>query len=114
MIATATHPEQETEIASLSHVIEHAAHLLPSQGPITAFVHHNTLHAFEDLEFCDAVVQGAKVFGCHPYLPETRYRSKVAKGRIRPADIEAVLLDDLGDQVHAAIVDIAETRRKLC
>lgn len=82
----------------LQHVIEHTAHLLPAQGPITAFVHHNTLHAFEDLPFEEAVVKGAETFGCHPYLPEERYRQKLARGRILPEDIESVLIDDLGER----------------
>jgi len=82
----------------LRHLIEHAAHLLPAQGPITAFIHHNTLHAFEHLPFEQAVVEGGRVFGCHPFLPEERYREQLNRGRIRPEDIEAVLLDDLGDR----------------
>lgn len=82
----------------LVEIIDHAAHLLPAQGPITAFVHHNTLHAFEDLPFDEAVVEGGNVFGCHPYLPEDRYRSELARGRILPEDIEAALIEDLGDR----------------
>src|SRR2546421_492673 len=39
----------------LTHAIQHAAHLLPAQGPITVFIHHNTLHAFEDLPFAETV-----------------------------------------------------------
>lgn len=81
----------------LRQQIEHAAHLLPAQGPITAFVHHNTLHAFEELPFEEAVVRGGEVFACHPFLPEERYREKLARGRIQPEDIESVLIDDLGD-----------------
>lgn len=83
-------------LEKLRELIVHAAHLLPGQGPITAFVHHNTLHAFEDLPFEEAVVAGGKTFGCHPYLPEIRYREKLARNRIRKEDIEAVLIDDLG------------------
>lgn len=82
---------------ALRQSIAAAAHYLPAQGPITAFVHHNTLHAFEELSFEEAVVQGANLFGCHPYMPEDAYREKLARGRISQADIEAVLLDDLGD-----------------
>lgn len=78
-------------------LIEQAAELLPAQGPITAFVHHNTLHAFEGLPFGEAVLKGAETFGCHPYLPEERYRTKLAGGRIRSEDIEAVLIDELGE-----------------
>ena len=81
----------------LRHEIEHAAHLLPAQGPITVFVHHNTLHAFEDMQFEEAVVHGASVFGCHPYLPEARYREEFDRGRILREDIEAALIEDLGE-----------------
>jgi uncharacterized protein YbcC (UPF0753/DUF2309 family) len=82
----------------LKHSIEHAAHLLPAQGPIVVFVHHNTLHALEHLPFEQAVVQGGETFGCHPYLPEADYRRDLARGRIQTADIEAALIDDLGDR----------------
>lgn len=80
----------------LRQAIDHAAHLLPAQGPITVFIHHNTLHAFEDLPFDQAVEYGARVFGGHPYLPEDRYREALATGRIRHADLLTVLEDDLG------------------
>jgi uncharacterized protein YbcC (UPF0753/DUF2309 family) len=72
--------------------------LLPAQGPITVFIHHNTLHAFEDLPFDEGVQKGAKLFGCQPYLSEDRYRELLDSGRIRAQDLSAVLLDDLGDR----------------
>src|SRR5690606_30301115 len=84
-------PAESRQIpARLSHLqemIEHAAHLLPSQGPITAFVHHNTLHALEDLGFHEAVRQGSTLYGCEPYLSEDQYRREFAQGRIRLEDI---------------------------
>jgi uncharacterized protein YbcC (UPF0753/DUF2309 family) len=87
----------------LEHLIDHAAHLLPAQGPITVFVHHNTLHAFEHLPFDEAVKAGAATYGCHPYLPEEFYRREVASGRIRPDDLTAVLIDDLGEDADLLI-----------
>src|SRR6476660_1841180 len=86
------------QLEHLRHIVEHAAHLLPAQGPITVFIHHNTLHAFEDLPFTEGVTRGARLFGCQPYLSEERYRDELATGRIRLADLEAVLRDDLGDR----------------
>ena len=75
----------------IARSIEAAAHLLPAQGPIDVFIHHNTLHAFEHERFEDAVVHAAKVFGTEPFLPESRYREELDRGRIRVADIDAVL-----------------------
>jgi uncharacterized protein YbcC (UPF0753/DUF2309 family) len=87
----------------LEHLIEHAAHLLPSQGPLSVFVHHNTLHAFEHLNFTDAVEQASHVYGCQPYLNEARYRHELARGRIRVDDLIAVLQDDLGERADELI-----------
>lgn len=84
--------------ARLAKAVAHAAQLLPAQGPITVFIHHNTLHAFEDLPFDDAVRRGAEVFGCQPYLTEDRFREALARGRIRFPDLRAVLADDLGER----------------
>jgi hypothetical protein len=87
----------------LEHIVERAAHLLPSQGPLSVFVHHNTLHAFEHLHFTDAVVQASHVYGCQPYLTEARYRHELARDRIRVDDLIAVLQDDLGERADELI-----------
>ncbi len=108
-----TESEQEGVAASnLRHVIEHAAHYLPAQGPITVFVHHNTLHAFEHLGFDNGVKAGGRLFGCHAYLPEQRYREKLERGRIRLEDLEAVLIDDLGDEADRLVASFG-TRHAL-
>src|SRR5580765_8535399 len=86
--------------ARLREAIEHAAHLLPAQGPITVFIHHNTLHAFEHLPFDEAVRRGAEVFGCQPYLSEEQFRNALSRGRIRLADLESVLEGDLGTSAN--------------
>lgn len=85
----------DPRLARLRHMVEHAAHLLPAQGPITVFIHHNTLHAFEDLPFTDAVIKGAEVFGCQPFLSEDRYREELARGRIRFEELQEVLREDM-------------------
>ncbi|MEW6072978.1 MAG: DUF2309 domain-containing protein [Planctomycetota bacterium] len=80
----------------LRSAVAAAGRLLPAQGPISIFIHHNTLHAFEGLPFEEAVVRGGELLGCEPYLAEDRYRAELARGRIRPADLAAVLREDLG------------------
>ncbi len=61
------------------------------QGPIGVFVHHNTLHAFEDLPFEQAVIEAWRLFGAEPYMSEAAYRVELARGRIHLDDIDAVL-----------------------
>lgn len=95
---------RHSRLDHLSHVIDHAAHLLPAQGPITVFIHHNTLHAFEDLQFDDAVQTGSRIFGCQPYLSEDRYRAELARDRIRPSDLQDVLRDELEDRADEPIL----------
>src|SRR6185369_5103269 len=81
----------------LGEVVEHATELLPAQGPITVFIHHNTLHAFEDLPFEEGVKRASQVFGCHPYLSEEQYRDALRRGRIRFSELKEVLIRDLGE-----------------
>src|SRR6185437_6252110 len=76
---------------ALLRAVDHAAHLLPMQGPIGVFIHHNTLHAFEHLPFEDAVVQAGQLFHTEPYMSEAAYRAELARGRIRERDIDDVL-----------------------
>src|SRR5579872_444085 len=83
--------------------IEHASHFLPAQGPITVFIHHNTLHAFEHLPFSEAVKQAAQLFGCHPYLWEDEYRDALRRGRIRFSDLKHVLDHDLAQGAQEPI-----------
>lgn len=88
----------EDDASNVVAWLEHAAHLLPSQGPISVFVHHNTLHAFEQLPFDQAVQTAADLYDCHPYLPEQDYRTALRHGRITAQDLEAELFDVLGDR----------------
>jgi len=80
-----------TRTELVRHVVDEAAHLLPKQGPIGVFIHHNTLHAFEDAPFEQAVLDAAHRFGAEPYMSEAAYRAELARGRIRMEDIDSVL-----------------------
>ena len=89
-------PESAVRGDALEELIEHLAHLLPAQGPISIFIHHNTLHAFEDRPFEEAVVDAAARLGSLPFLPEDRYRAKLASGRIRATDVDVLIAEELG------------------
>lgn len=103
-----THPAAPAEVGTaelrrLAGQIRHAAHLLPAQGPIGVFIHHNTLHAFEHQTFDAAVRAGADVFGCEPYLSEDRYREELSRGRILFPELRAVLERDLGPTAEVSV-----------
>lgn len=66
-------------------------------------MHHNTLHALEELSFHEAVAQGAANYHCHPYLPEDCYRKELARGRILPQDLAAILIEELNDDADGLI-----------
>ncbi len=93
----------------LRHALEHAAHALPSQGPMGVFVHHNTLHALQHEDFETAVVQAAQLFEAEPFLSEEAYQQARVEGRILDEDIDAVL----GCQPDAVILPGRLSRRTL-
>ena len=102
------HAPHDDDITGL---IEHASHLLPAQGPIRVFIHHNTLHAFEDREFEQAVVDASRIFGTEAFMAERNYRAALASGRIRERDIDAVL--DVRCTGHTTLAGGRVTQRAL-
>src|SRR5438093_4991275 len=91
---------------SLARVIDQLAHVLPAQGPISIFIHHNTLHAFEHLPFEEAVERAGERLGCEPFLAESRYRDKLASGRILARDVEALLHEQLGERSERDVAGV--------
>lgn len=90
---------------NLRHIIDHTAHLLPAQGPIGVFIHHNTLHAFQHLPFEEAVVQASDLFGTEPYMSEEAFRRDLKRGRIETEDIDFVLSHEANQPIIPGKVD---------
>jgi len=84
-------PANQDAAAALAKGLQHGAHYLPSQGPIETFIHHNTLHAFEDLEFHAALAASAKIVGANSYLSEREFREAHARGRITDRDLDEAI-----------------------
>ncbi len=93
-------------------IISEAGALLPMPGPLTAFGFLNTLQGLEHLPFDEGMRKGARLYGCEPYLSESRYRQKLARGRILPADLSAVLWETLGNLAEEFVGSLA-TRFRL-
>jgi len=91
-LSAASHETDSVDIRSrLHHVIEHFEHVLPGQAPIKDFVHHNTLHGFQHLEFTEALAEAERINGARGYLPDDRFREFYAEGRITLEDLRAVI-----------------------
>ncbi len=88
---------------SLKATIERAAELLPLQGPIAVFIAQNTLQALEDMPFSDAMARALDLYGAQPYLTENRYRDELKRGRIRFADLQDALRQDLREKADTPV-----------
>ena len=80
--------------AALKEALDHAAHFVPQQAPLHAFVHHNTLHAFEDLPFEQAMEQAAVRFGAEAYPTEASLARFIAAGSIEEGDVLAIIEEE--------------------
>ncbi|MBI2260027.1 MAG: DUF2309 domain-containing protein [Flavobacteriia bacterium] len=78
----------ETEI---KQIIEKIGGYLPSQSPLKDFIHHNTLHAFQNEKFHDALSKAAQVFGYQVYLTLEEYRSLFQEGKIQTEILKKII-----------------------
>ncbi len=56
------------------NVLHHIKHYLPAQASLKDFIHHNTLHAFQDRKFYDAITEASKIFGYKTSLSLVEYK----------------------------------------
>lgn len=70
-----------TNIFKVDNVLHHLKHYLPAQASLKDFIHHNTLHAFQDRKFYDALTQSSKIFGYKTSLSLMEYRDLFHEGK---------------------------------
>jgi uncharacterized protein len=79
------------------HVIHELKHYLPTQTPLKDFIHHNTLHAFQNMKFYDAIFKASEIFGFEVTFPVDDYRELYKNGRISKTILDKVISDRKGD-----------------
>ena len=90
-----------------NHVIHELKHYLPSQQALKDFIHHNSLHAFQEMKFYNAISRASKIFGYQVSLQLEEYRQLYANGRIRPDVLEQVIAHKKGKSL------VEDWKRKL-
>jgi uncharacterized protein len=78
------------------HILHELKHYLPTQTPLKDFIHHNTLHAFQDRKFFDAIFTASEIFGYEVTFPIEDYRKLIQNGRIKPAILDKIIIDKKG------------------
>lgn len=91
----------------LAHTLHALKHYLPAQAPLKDFVHHNTLHAFQELPFHEALHRASVIFGYKTYLPLANYRAMYAENRISNQLLEQIIIRNKGETA------LAEWKEKL-
>jgi uncharacterized protein YbcC (UPF0753/DUF2309 family) len=81
-----------------AHVLHELKHYLPEQTPLKDFIHHNSLHALQHLDFYDAIFTAADMFGIKPTLSLDEYRKLFEVGRIRPQILEQLITARKGEK----------------
>ena len=77
-------------------VLHELKHYLPSQAPLKDFIHHNTLHAFQHLNFHKAIYRASALFGYRVSLSLAEYRSLYQSKKINSEILDRVITQRKG------------------
>ncbi len=82
----------------LEHVIRELKHFLPAQAPLKDFIHHNTLHAFQQESFHLALNKATKIFGYKTYLTFQEYQKMYEESNISKQILEKIIIIKKGKE----------------
>jgi uncharacterized protein len=100
----ASAPHDALPADPVERALVRARGVLPDQGPIGVFIHHNTLHAFQHLPFHEGVQAGAADLQARPYLSQREFRSALASGRIADDDLRVEIDRQLGERTRELVL----------
>ncbi|MES2285009.1 MAG: DUF2309 domain-containing protein [Bacteroidota bacterium] len=78
------------------HVLQELKHYLPSQTPLKDFIHHNSLHGFQNMKFYDAIFKASKIFGYQVTMQLTEFRELYGIGRIKDTILDRIITEKKG------------------
>ncbi|PCJ80096.1 MAG: DUF2309 domain-containing protein [Bacteroidetes bacterium] len=77
-------------------VLKKLRHYLPAQATLKDFVHHNSLHSFQNKEFFDGIFSASKIFGFHVTFNVYNYRKLHKQGRIKKNILDRTIINSKG------------------
>ncbi len=77
-------------------VLHRLKHFLPAQAPLKDFIHHNTLHAFQNIPFQEAIKQATEIFGYKTSLTIEEYRALLVSGKIKDEVLRDIIISRKG------------------
>ncbi|MBM4199989.1 MAG: DUF2309 domain-containing protein, partial [Gammaproteobacteria bacterium] len=84
--------------------------ILPGQAPLLDFVHHNTLHGYQQLPFEQALAELEGKTGVRAYLSEHEFRGLFARQRIDEEDLDVVLRQARDLEPETVLLEVGNTR----
>lgn len=82
------------------NVLHHLKHYLPSQAPLKDFIHHNTLHAFQDRKFFTALTEATEILGYKTRLSLAEYRELYTNGKINQEILTKITREQKGQDAE--------------
>jgi len=82
-------------------VIHDLKHYLPAQAPLKDFIHHNTLHAFQNLKFKDGVRSASEILGYRSSLSLSEFRKLYEDKLIHPDILDRIIREKKGADFDA-------------
>ncbi len=83
-------------------VLHDLKHYLPAQAPLKDFIHHNTLHAFQNLNFSKAIYNASAIFGYRVSLSLSEYRALFKEGKINTKIVDRRIVQRKGVDLLSA------------
>jgi uncharacterized protein len=77
-------------------VLHDLKHYLPAQAPLKDFIHHNTLHAFQNQKFYSGIRKASEMFGYKVSLSLDEYRELYRSRKISVEILDQILIEKKG------------------
>jgi len=79
------------------HLLHELKHYLPAQAPLKDFIHHNTLHVFQNKKFFEALQAASEIFGFKTTLSINDFRLMYTQKKIRKDVLESIIAEKKGN-----------------